>query len=96
MSHCHNPKCSFNPSAKHKHADSSAIPTTHQGVTESERLRVVSLSVSDPLERDANHVHLAAAQRLLAAHHASEQRGRPLQFPRYRQELEISMCGVAI
>ena len=45
-------------------------------------LRVVS--VSDPLRRDANQVHLPAAQRLLAAHHASEQRGRSLQFPRYR------------
>lgn len=54
------------------------------GVTKSERHCESSLSVSDPLQRDANQVHLPAAQRILAAHHASEQRGRSLQFPRYR------------
>lgn len=55
-------------------------------VTESERHSKLSLSVSDPLQRDANQVHLPATQRLLAAHHASEQRGRSLQLPRYRHE----------
>lgn len=49
-------------------------------------LEVFSL-VSDPLQRDTNQVHLAATQRLLAAHHASEQRGRSLQLPRYRPGL---------
>lgn len=43
--------------------------------------------VSDPLQRDTNQVHLPATQRLLAAHHASEQRGRSLQLPRYRHGL---------
>lgn len=55
-------------------------------MTESERHSKLSLSVSDPLQRDANQVHLPATQRLLAAHHASEQRGRSLQLPRYRHE----------
>lgn len=45
------------------------------------------LSVSDPPQRDANQVHLPATQRLLAAHHASEQRGRSLQLPRCRHEV---------
>lgn len=45
------------------------------------------LSVPDPLQRDANQVHLPATQRLLAAHHASEQRGRSLQLPRYGRVL---------
>lgn len=58
-----------------------------QRVTESERHYNLSLSVSDPLQRDANQVHLPATQRLLAAHHASEQRGRSLQLPRYRHEV---------
>lgn len=89
MSHCHNPKCSFIPSARPfnqkptiQHTHSPAIPR-HQGVGESEGHCESSLSVSDPLQRDANQVHLPATQRLLAAHHASEQRGRSLQFPRY-------------
>lgn len=43
--------------------------------------------VSDPLQRDAHQVHLPATQRLLAAHHASEQRGRSLQLPRYGHEV---------
>ncbi|XP_075906591.1 docking protein 6 isoform X2 [Nelusetta ayraudi] len=38
--------------------------------------------LSDPLQGDAHQVHLAATQRLLAAHHAPEQRGRSLQLPR--------------
>lgn len=92
MSHCHNPKCSFThqPSANMpfnqkstiQHTNSPAIPC-RQEMTESERHCESSLSVSDPLQRDANQVHLPATQRLLAAHHASEQRGRSLQFPRY-------------
>lgn len=54
-------------------------------VTESERhCKFSSVCVSDPLQRDANQVYLPATQRLLAAHHASEQRGRSLQLPRYR------------
>lgn len=66
-------------------------------VTESERHCKLSLSVSDPLQRDANQVHLPATQRLLAAHHASEQRGRSLQLPRYRHAVtNYHVCGVAI
>ena len=66
-------------------------------MTESERHCKLSLSVSDPPQRDANQVHLPATQRLLAAHHASEQRGRSLQFPRYRHEVaNYHAHGVAI
>lgn len=55
------------------------------------------LCVSDPLQRDANQVYLAATQRLLAAHHASEQRGRSLQLPRYRHGVpNYHMCGVIL
>lgn len=43
--------------------------------------------ISDPLQRDAHQVHLPATQRILAAHHASEQRGRSLQLPRYGHEV---------
>lgn len=66
-------------------------------MTESERHCKLSLSVSDPLQRHANQVHLPATQRLLAAHHTSEQRGRSLQLPRYRHEItNYHMHSVAI
>lgn len=76
----------FNQKPTIQHTNSPAIPC-RQGVTESAESEghcESSLSVSDSLQRDANQVHLPATQRLLAAHHASEQRGRSLQFPRYR------------
>lgn len=60
-------------------------------VTESDRLLKKKmlfsiLSVSDPLQRDDNQVHLPAAQCLLAAHHASNQCGGSVQLPRYNRE----------
>lgn len=56
------------------------------------------LSVPDSLQRDANQVHLPATQCLLAAHHASEQRGRSLQLPRYGRVvlLLIVMCASSL
>lgn len=59
------------------------------GVTESERHWRHFPSVTDPLQRDANKVHFAATQCLLAAHHTSEQHGRSLQLPRYAKLLII-------
>ncbi len=67
-------------------------------VTESQTHCKLSLSVADPLQRDANQVHLPATQRLLAAHHASEQRGRSLQLPRYGHEITNyhTRCGAIV
>lgn len=81
---CHNPKVTND--AIHPETQRTTRPTPPPRRSDRKVKDTASrlCSVSDPLRRDAHQVHLPAAQRVLAAHHASEQRGRSLQFPRYR------------
>lgn len=67
------------------------LPYKHNSTEGQQEVRdtkfVFRFFFSDPLQRDINQVHLPATQRLLAAYHTPEQRGRSLQLPRYRFEV---------